>query len=283
MDGPSLKLTSERGLSCVWEYEIMWKKIFGSGGAEDDPRVAPLFHQIDRKKLPRHVAVIMDGNGRWAQGQGLMRTAGHTAGVKTLKRILRTASDIGIEALTVYAFSTENWKRPHAEVDFLMGLFSEYLDKELREMHEKRVRIHFLGRREGLSHGLQEQMREAENLTRDNGGIRFNIAANYGGQDEILRAIQSIVRQTVENGLSPREIDEGLLERHLDTFGCPPVDLVIRTSGDMRLSNFLLWQSAYAELWFTKTNWPDFTPEEFVEALVNFGKRDRRFGGLNEK
>ncbi len=283
MDGPSLKLTSERGLSCVWEYGIMWKKIFGSGGTEDASKAASLFDRIDRERLPRHVAVIMDGNGRWARGRGLVRTAGHTAGVRTLKRILRTASEIGIETLTVYAFSTENWKRPHAEVDFLMGLFSEYLDKELREMHEEQVRIHFLGRLEGLSPGLRKQIREAEELMRDNEGIRFNIAANYGGQDEILRAVQAVVRQAAEENLSFRDIDERVLERHLDTFGCPPVDLVIRTSGDMRLSNFLLWQSAYAELWFTETNWPDFTPEEFVEALVDFGRRDRRFGGLNEK
>ena len=261
----------------------MWKKIFGSGGKENASEAAPLFDRIDREKLPRHVAVIMDGNGRWAQGQGLVRTAGHTAGVKTLKRILKTASDIGIEALTVYAFSTENWKRPHAEVDFLMGLFSEYLDKELQEMNAEQVRIHFLGRLEGLSPGLQKQIHEAEELMRDNKGIRFNVAANYGGQDEILRAVQTLARQVMEGRLSPQDIDERLLERCLDTSDCPPVDLVIRTSGDMRLSNFLLWQSAYAELWFTETNWPDFTPEEFVEALMDFGKRDRRFGGLNEK
>jgi len=247
----------------------MWKKIFGGKGSPADSSNLPLFDRIDRDRLPRHVAVIMDGNGRWAQGQGLIRTAGHTAGVKTLKRILKTASDIGIEALTVYAFSTENWKRPHGEVDFLMNLFSEYLDKELQEMNEEQVRIHFLGRMEGFSEALQRQVRQAEDLMRNNTGIRFNIAANYGGQDELVRAARAIDEQTVE--------------RHLDTYGSPPVDLVIRTSGDMRLSNFLLWQAAYAEFWFTDTNWPDFTPEEFVEALVEFGKRDRRFGGLTKK
>ena len=261
----------------------MWKKIFGNGGEEKASRNVPLFDRIDRARLPRHVAVIMDGNGRWAQGQGLMRTAGHTAGVKTLKRILKTASDIGIEALTVYAFSTENWKRPHAEVEFLMKLFSEYLDKELREMNEEQVRIHFLGRMDGLSEGLQRQIREAEELMKGNTGIRFNIAANYGGQDELVRMVQAIACEALRGEISPDGIDEQFVERHLDTYGSPPVDLVIRTSGDMRLSNFLLWQTAYAEFWFTDTNWPDFTPEEFVEALVAFGRRDRRFGGLHEK
>jgi len=261
----------------------MWKKIFGGKGSPADSSNLPLFDRIDRDRLPRHVAVIMDGNGRWAQGQGLIRTAGHTAGVKTLKRILKTASDIGIEALTVYAFSTENWKRPHGEVDFLMNLFSEYLDKELQEMNEEQVRIHFLGRMEGFSEALQRQVRQAEDLMRNNTGIRFNIAANYGGQDELVRAARAIARQVAEGKLSPETIDEQTVERHLDTYGSPPVDLVIRTSGDLRLSNFLLWQAAYAEFWFTDTNWPDFTPEEFVEALVEFGKRDRRFGGLTKK
>lgn len=261
----------------------MWKKIFGSGGTQEEVSRTPLFDRIDVNRLPRHVAVIMDGNGRWAQGQGLLRTAGHTAGVKTLKRILKTASDIGIEALTVYAFSTENWKRPHGEVDFLMRLFAEYLDRELMEMHEENVRIHFLGRAEAFPESLQEQIRNAEELMGGNTGIRFNIAANYGGQDEILRAVRAIAEEAVHGRISPESIDEETMERHLDTAGNPPVDLVIRTSGDMRLSNFLLWQTAYAEFWFTQTNWPDFTPEEFVEALVDFGNRDRRFGGLNEK
>ena len=261
----------------------MWNKIFGKKPAEGIPADVPLFDRIDKSRLPRHVAIIMDGNGRWAIGQGLVRTAGHTVGVKTLKQILKTASDLGIEALTVYAFSTENWKRPHAEVEFLMHLFSEYLAKELREMDEENVRIHFLGRIDGLSPGLQKQVREAEELMKGNTGIRFNIAANYGGQDEIVRAVQAIVREAEGKALFPEAIDEEALERHLDTYGSPPVDLVIRTSGDMRLSNFLLWQTAYAEFWFTDTNWPDFTPEEFVEALVDFGRRDRRFGGLTEK
>lgn len=230
--------------------------------------------------MPRHVAIIMDGNGRWANALGLLRSAGHTAGVKTLKRILKTAVNLELEALTVYAFSTENWKRPHAEVDFLMHLFSEYLEKEKREMHENNVRIRFLGRTEELSPLIQSQIKDAEQLMRNNTGVKFNIAANYGGRDEIVRATQAIARKVLDGRLSIDRIDDKIFEAELDTRDCPPVDLVIRTSGDLRVSNFLLWQSAYAEFWFTQTNWPEFTPEEFVEALVDFGKRERRFGAV---
>lgn len=266
----------------------MIKKILGtigrsvvSGGTFEIPsKDSPLFADIDWEKLPRHVAVIMDGNGRWAKGQGLIRTAGHTAGVKTLKNILKTAIGLKLDALTVYAFSTENWKRPHAEVDFLMNLFSEYLKKELQEMHEDKVRIHFIGRIDGLPESLQKQMREAEELMRNNTGVRFNVAVNYGGQDELVRAVQAVARKAASGELSPDAVDETVIEQELDTCGNLPVDLVIRTSGDQRLSNFLLWQSAYAEFWFTDTNWPDFTPECFVKAMIDYAGRDRRFGGL---
>ena len=268
----------------------MLKKILGtigssvvSGGTFAIPEHdSPLFATIEWEKLPRHVAVIMDGNGRWAKGQGLLRTAGHTAGVKTLKNILKTAIGLKLDALTVYAFSTENWKRPHAEVDFLMNLFSEYLKKELQEMHEDNVQIHFIGRIDGLPASLQTQMREAEALMKDNTGVKFNIAANYGGQDELVRAVQQVAGRVAAGELAPEEIDEAVIEASLDTNGNLPVDLVIRTSGDQRLSNFLLWQSAYAEFWFTDTNWPDFTPECFVEAMMDYAGRDRRFGGLSD-
>lgn len=233
--------------------------------------------------LPVHLAIIMDGNGRWAQGKGLIRTAGHKAGVKTLKNILKAAIDLRIEALTVYAFSTENWKRPRPEVEFLMKLFSEYLIKELEEMNDYNVRIRFIGRMEGMPEGLQRQMREAEALMKDNTGIRFNVAANYGGQDELIRAAQSLARKAAAGEIAPEDIDAEAIDQQLDTAGDPPVDLVIRTSGDQRLSNFLLWQSAYAEFYFTDVNWPDFTPACFVDALVDFAGRDRRFGGLTNK
>lgn len=265
----------------------MWKKIFGGGKTAREEKVPanqnPLYDRINWQRLPRHVAIIMDGNGRWAQGKGLIRTAGHKAGVKTLKNILKAAIDLRIEALTVYAFSTENWKRPRPEVEFLMKLFSEYLIKELEEMNDYNVRIRFIGRMEGMPEGLQRQMREAEALMKDNTGIRFNVAANYGGQDELIRAAQSLARKAAEGKLIPEDIDAEAVEQELDTAGDPPVDLVIRTSGDQRLSNFLLWQSAYAEFYFTDVNWPDFTPACFVDALVDFAGRDRRFGGLTNK
>ena len=238
------------------------------------------YPELDRERLPRHVAIIMDGNGRWANALGLLRSAGHVAGVKTLKRILQTAVNLELEALTVYAFSTENWKRPLAEVDFLMHLFSEYLEKEKREMHENNVRIRFLGRTEEFSPLIQSQIRDAENLMRNNTGVKFNIAANYGGQDEIVRATKKIAAKILDGQLDINRIDGKIFESELDTCESPPVDLVIRTSGDLRVSNFLLWQSAYAEFWFTQTNWPEFTPEEFIQALVDFGKRERRFGAL---
>ncbi|MBQ7629484.1 MAG: di-trans,poly-cis-decaprenylcistransferase, partial [Selenomonadaceae bacterium] len=221
----------------------------------------------------------MDGNGRWASYRGLLRSAGHSAGVKTLKKILTVAVNLNLEALTVYAFSTENWKRPHSEVDFLLHLFSEYLEKEKREMHEKNVRLRFLGRVEEFSAGIQNQIHDATNLMANNTGVKFNIAANYGGQDEILRAAQKLSREVAAGKISAEDIDAKLFESALDTCGLPPVDLLIRTSGDMRISNFLLWQAAYAEFWFTNTTWPEFSPEEFVDALIDFSKRDRRFGG----
>ena len=259
----------------------MWKKIFGGKAQPTEEELAnPLFDRINWERLPRHVAIIMDGNGRWAQGRGLVRTAGHKAGVKTLKNVLKTAIDLRLEALTVYAFSTENWKRPRPEVDFLMKLFSDYLIKELEEMNDYNVRIRFIGRKAGMPESLQRQMTAAEELMKDNTGIRFNVAANYGGQDELLRAARSLAQRVAAGELSAADIDEKLMEASLDTAGDPPVDLVIRTSGDQRLSNFLLWQSAYAEFYFTDTNWPDFTPACFVDAMVEFAGRDRRFGGL---
>ena len=241
-----------------------------------------LLNRVDKSKMPRHVAIIMDGNGRWASYRGLLRSEGHSAGVKTLKKILTVAVNLNLEALTVYAFSTENWKRPHSEVDFLLHLFSEYLEKEKREMHEKNVRLKFLGRVEEFSVGIQNQIRDATTLMKDNTGVKFSIAANYGGQDEILRAAQKLAVEVAEGKISPAQINTTTFENALDTYDLPPVDLLIRTSGDMRISNFLLWQAAYAELWFTNTQWPEFSQEEFIDALIDFAKRDRRFGGINK-
>ena len=241
-----------------------------------------LLARVDKSKMPRHVAIIMDGNGRWANLRGLMRNAGHTAGVKTLKNILKTAVNLKLEALTVYAFSTENWKRPHAEVDFLMHLFSDYLEREKLEMHENNVRIKFLGRTEDFSPALQKLMRDSVELMKNNTGVKFNVAADYGGQDEIIRAVQKLARRVEEGTLSPENISAKIFENELDTCGQLPVDLLIRTSGELRVSNFLLWQAAYAEFWFTNTPWPEFTPEEFIDAIVDFGKRSRRFGAIKQ-
>jgi undecaprenyl diphosphate synthase len=241
-----------------------------------------LLKKVDKSKMPRHVAIIMDGNGRWANLRGLLRSAGHTAGVKTLKKILTTAVNLKLEALTVYAFSTENWKRPLAEVEFLMQLFSEYLEKEKMEMHANNVKIRFLGRTEDFSPMIQSQIINATELMKNNTGVKFNIAADYGGQDEIVRAAQKLARKVASGEISAEQISASVFEDELDTVGQPPVDLLIRTGGDFRISNFLLWQAAYAEFWFTKTNFPEFTPEEFISALVDFSKRDRRFGGVNK-
>ncbi|MGN0941655.1 MAG: isoprenyl transferase [Selenomonadaceae bacterium] len=239
--------------------------------------------KIDASRLPRHTAIIMDGNGRWAESHGLIRTAGHTQGVRTLKEILKIAIDLPLPVLTVFAFSTENWKRPHAEVDFLMHLFSDYLAEEINEIDEKNVKLHFLGRIDELSLALRNQARDAEKQTMNNTGLIFNVAMNYGGQDEITRAVQKIAAEIESGKIKSTEIDSSYIENNLDTAGLPPVDLLIRTSGDFRISNFLLWQAAYAEFWFTDVNWPEFTPEVFMKAISDYGKRDRRFGGLTDK
>ena len=226
-----------------------------------------LMDKLDLNKLPRHVGIIMDGNGRWATGKGLIRTSGHKAGATTLKNIFKTCVNLKIPVLTIYAFSTENWKRPKTEVTFLMSLFSSFLAAQIDELPAK----------------LVKEFRRAEEITRNNTGIQFNVAVNYGGRDEIITAVKNIAQQVKNGSLSVEQIDDKIFEDNLYTQNLPPVDLMIRTSGDMRLSNFLLWQSAYAEFWFTKTNWPDFTPEEFIEALIDFQHRDRRFGGLDNK
>ena len=238
---------------------------------------------LDPAHMPRHVAIIMDGNGRWAQKRGWERMRGHQKGVDAVRRTVQGCLDCGVSYLTLYAFSTENWKRPHTEVDFLMGLFSEFLAKEIDEMDADDVCLQFIGRISELSPKLREQAEKAQERTRENQGVRFNVAMNYGGQDELTRAVQKIAQKAVAGELSPDAIDEHTIEAELDTAGLPPVDFVIRTSGDLRLSNFLLWQAAYAEFWFTQTNWPDFTPACFVEALLDFGQRKRRFGGLKNK
>ncbi|HEY9699979.1 MAG TPA: isoprenyl transferase [Trichocoleus sp.] len=233
---------------------------------------------LDRDRLPRHVAVIMDGNGRWAKQQGFPRIMGHRRGVDTLKDLLRCCRDWGIKALTAYAFSTENWGRPLEEVDFLMTLFERVLRRELQEMMEENVRIQFVGNLSALPKSLQVEIDRSVAATRENQGIDFTVATNYGGRQEIVQACRQIAMQVQKGLLQPEEIDESLFEKHLYTVGISDPDLLIRTSGEMRISNFLLWQVAYAELYVTDTLWPDFDRKAFHHALIAYQRRERRFG-----
>ena len=233
---------------------------------------------LDQDRLPRHVAVIMDGNGRWAKRRGLPRIMGHRQGVDALKDLLRCCNDWGIKALTAYAFSTENWGRPHEEVDFLMTLFERVLVRELQEMMKENVRIQFVGNLAALPPSLQAQIERSMTETQQNPGIQFTVATNYGGRQEILQACRAIATKVQQGHLQPDEIDEALFSRHLYTANVCDPDLLIRTSGEMRLSNFLLWQMAYAELYITDALWPDFDRKEFHRALSSYQQRDRRFG-----
>lgn len=240
----------------------------------------PLPPDLDAQRLPAHVAVIMDGNGRWAQERGLPRILGHQRGVETLKNLLRCCRDWGIGALTAYAFSTENWGRPRVEVEFLMALFEAVLRRELAEMIAEQVRIRFVGDLQSLPATLQGEIQRAMLATQDHHGIQFTVATNYGGRQEIVRACREIAVRVQSGQLPPDAIDEALFARHLYTAESGDPDLLIRTSGEMRVSNFLLWQIAYTEIYVTETLWPDFDPEEFHRALLNYQDRQRRFGRL---
>jgi undecaprenyl diphosphate synthase len=237
---------------------------------------AQAYGQIDQEKLPAHVAVIMDGNGRWARRRGLPRSAGHRAGVERVRTVIRMSSDIGIRYLTLYAFSTENWKRPEGEVNTLMSLLVEYLVRELPELHEKRVRIRTLGDISALPEKVRAEIERAVVTTKDNTGLTVNMAINYGGRQELVAA----VRRALADGVKPEQIDEAWISSALYTAGEPDPDLMIRTSGEARISNFLLYQLAYAELYFTDTYWPDFDEAEYAKALADFAGRGRRFGGV---
>lgn len=234
------------------------------------------------KKLPRHVAIIMDGNGRWAKAHALQVALGHRKGVEALRGVIRESSDIGIEALTLYAFSTENWRRSETEVNALMNLLLEYFSSEIDELDEKNVCIRILGDKQGLPAPQREAVIKAEERTKDNTGLKLNIAINYGARDEILRAVRTLARKAKDGEIAPAEISDKDFSDALYTHDLPDVDLLIRTSGEMRLSNFLLYQCAYAEMVFPTVLWPDFTLEDYHAALSTFGKRDRRFGGRKE-
>jgi len=229
-------------------------------------------------KIPTHVGLIMDGNGRWATQRGLPRLAGHKAGVENVKPTVLAAKKFGIKYLTFYAFSTENWKRPQDEVSGIMNLLSIFIDKEVNNLHKEGVRILHIGRRERLDQGLRKKIEGAIDLTKDNTTITVQMGLDYGGRDEITQA----VRKIVASGVTPEEVTEELISQNLYTVGIPDPDLIIRTSGEMRTSNFLIWQSAYAEWIFPETYWPDFTEEVFWQMLVEYSRRDRRFGGLSQ-
>ncbi len=229
-------------------------------------------------KLPNHVAVIMDGNGRWAKQKGLPRIEGHRQGANSLKEMLRYCKDLGISTLTAYAFSTENWGRPHTEVSFLMGLFERLLKKELREMEAEEVCINFIGDLSPLPASLQQEMHYSMKRTKNNRGVYFNVAINYGSRHEMVKACQAIAQKVQRGELSLEEINENSIAQSLYTAANPDPDLLIRTSGEMRLSNFLLWQLAYTEIYITDTLWPDFDRCEFDRALQAYQQRDRRFG-----
>jgi undecaprenyl diphosphate synthase len=229
-------------------------------------------------KVPYHVAIIMDGNGRWARARGLPRVAGHRAGVENLRRILRACSEFGIRILTIYAFSTENWGRPEAEVRGLMNILETVIDRELRKLHANGVQLRHIGELNGLSEMLQDKVRRAVELTRNNDQLILNIAFNYGGRQELIQAFRHIV----QDGVPAEEIDETLIDYYLYTAGQPNPDLVIRTAGEMRLSNFLLWQASYAEYYSTPAFWPDFGREELLKALVHYALRERRFGLVSQ-
>jgi undecaprenyl diphosphate synthase len=227
--------------------------------------------------IPAHVGIIMDGNGRWANRRGMPRLTGHHAGTENVRRITIACNDVGVQALTLYAFSTENWRRPADEVFGLMRLLAQRIDSEAAELHRNNVQIRHVGALEGIQPRLADRIRAAVELTRKNTGLVLNVAFNYGGRLEIVRAVQ----RALASGVRPEDLTEESIDQHLDTAGLPELDLVIRTGGEMRLSNFLLWQAAYAEYYSTPVCWPDFGREELFQAFAEFGRRTRRFGGLS--
>lgn len=233
--------------------------------------------QVPLKKVPQHVGIIMDGNGRWAQARGLPRTAGHRAGTENLREIFRAAVDFGIEILTLYAFSTENWNRPSREVRALMRLLNRFIDDELDKLVESGVRICHVGLLDNLAPIVAQKIQHAKEISKENDRLIVNVAFNYGGRTEIVEAVKRIIA----DGLSADEVDEERFGEYLFTASLPDPDLIIRTAGEIRLSNFLIWQAAYAELYFTPTLWPDFHRQDLREALVSYQQRDRRFGGLD--
>ena len=232
--------------------------------------------------VPKHIAIILDGNGRWAKKKGMPRNYGHAQGSKNVERICEDAFKLGVKYLTVYAFSTENWKRPQDEVDALMNLLRNYMKTCLKTAEKNRMRVRVLGDKTALDEDIKSRIEELEEATKDNDGLNFQIALNYGSRDEMVRAMKRMCMDCKDGKVEPGEIDEALFESYLDTHDIPDPDLMIRTSGEQRLSNYLLWQLAYSEFYFTDVLWPDFTKEELIKAIEYYNGRDRRFGGVKE-
>ncbi len=247
---------------------------------ERSSRDDALLAEIDWARLPHHVAVIMDGNGRWAAQRSLPRVAGHRAGVEAVRAAVDTGARLGLGALTLYAFSTENWKRPRLEVDALMRMLKRYLRLELDEIHRQNIRFQPIGRIEGLQESVRRELMRAVERTADNTGMVLSVALNYGGRAEIVDAVRAAARELAAGGRPPEEMTDEDIGRHLYTRGLPELDLLVRTSGELRISNFLLWQAAYSEIYVTETLWPDFRRPHLLEAVIDFQRRDRRFGGL---
>jgi len=238
------------------------------------------YFEIDTEKIPRHIAIIMDGNGRWAKERKLPRSAGHKAGVETIREIVKECSKLKINYLTLYAFSTENWKRPKEEVSTLMKLLVEYLSKEIQELNSNNVVINSIGDISKLPLICQKELMHAYEVTKNNTGLILNLALNYGGRNEIINAFKQMYKDLKNNKLKEEEICENIFSKYLYTSGMPDPDIIIRTSGEQRLSNFLLWQCAYSEFWISDVKWPDFKKEHLHEAILDYQRRDRRFGGV---
>ncbi|WP_346848362.1 MULTISPECIES: isoprenyl transferase [unclassified Clostridium] len=236
--------------------------------------------QLDMERIPAHIAIIMDGNGRWAKQRKLPRTMGHRAGMKNIKMMVEESSNLGVNYLTLYAFSTENWKRTKEEVGALMDLVVEFINKEFEELHRNNVKLNSIGDISKLPEKSKAAVEDAMYKTRNNTGLTLNIALNYGGRDEIVKGVKEIAKEVLEGKLQIDNIDDKIISDHLYTSGMPDPDIIIRPSGELRLSNYLLWQSAYSEFWFSNINWPDFTKEDLRRAISDFQKRDRRFGGV---
>nr|WP_315173512.1 isoprenyl transferase [uncultured Flavobacterium sp.] len=242
-----------------------------------------LLQQIDKKRLPKHLAIIMDGNGRWAKKQGFLRAFGHESGTKSVKKIIQASAELGINNLTLYAFSTENWNRPKLEVDTLMKVLINALKKEVDTLQNNNIKLNAIGNLELLPKTAQKQLLEVINLTKDNTLMTLTLALSYGSREELTNAVRIISEKVKNNIISIDAIDDSIINEHLYTHNLPDVDLVIRTSGEHRISNFLLWQIAYAELYFTDILWPDFKEEDLYEAILSYQKRERRFGKTSEQ